>query len=389
MRVTSPLFALVAGEASGDNLGAALIGAIRARVPGARFIGIAGPRMREAGCEALGSSDELALMGLAEILRHLPRLLRLRQRLLRELVARDPAVFIGIDAPEFNLRLAKQLKSRGIATVQYVSPQVWAWRQGRVRGIAAACDRILCLLPFESAFYARHGIEARFVGHPLADQFPLEPDRAAARAALGVDPAATVVAILPGSRMGEVSRLAAPFAATAAWLAARRPELQFLAPLVNAATRARFEAELAAGPPIRCIDGQSRRVLAAADVVLTASGTATLETLLSRRPMVVAYKLAPLTVLLLRWLGLVKVRHFAQPNLLVGREVVPEFFQEAVVPEALGAAVLRWLDRPAELAALEQAFAAVHHELRRGGASLAAEAVLELLPTDEPQRSQG
>jgi len=391
--MASPLIALVAGEASGDNLGAALMAAIRERVPGARFVGIPGPRMREAGCEALASSDELALMGLAEILRHLPRLIRLRRRMVRELVARTPAVFIGIDAPEFNLGLAKKLKSRGIATVQYVSPQVWAWRQGRVRGIAAACDRILCLLPFEPAFYAAHGVNARFVGHPLADQFPLEPDRAAAREALGIAPAAKVVAILPGSRLGEVSRLAAPFIATAAWLRARRADLQFVAPLATVATRVCFETELeaarrsdpagaasAAALTIKVLDGQSRLVLAAADVVLLASGTATLETLLTRRPMVVAYKLAPLTAFLLRRLGLVKVQYFAQPNLLVGREVVPEFFQEAVTPEALGAAVLRWLEQPADLAALEDSFATVHRELRRGGAGLAAEAVLELLP---------
>ena len=391
--MASPLIALVAGEASGDNLGAALMAAIRERVPGARFVGIPGPRMREAGCEALASSDELALMGLAEILRHLPRLIRLRRRMVRELVARAPAVFIGIDAPEFNLGLAKILKSRGIATVQYVSPQVWAWRQGRVRGIAAACDRILCLLPFEPAFYAAHDVSARFVGHPLADQFPLEPDRAAAREALGIAQSATVVAILPGSRLGEVSRLAAPFIGTAAWLSARRADLQFVAPLATAATRACFEAELeearrsdpggatsTAALSIKMFDGQSRLVLAAADVVLLASGTATLETLLTRRPMVVAYKLAPLTAFLLRRFGLVKVRYFAQPNLLVGRAVVPEFFQEAVTPEALGAAVLHWLEQPADLAALEESFATVHRELRRGGAGLAAEAVLELLP---------
>lgn len=383
MSEPAPLIALVAGEASGDNLGAALINAIRERLPAARFVGVTGPRMREAGCESLASSEELALMGLAEILRHLPRLIRLRRRLVRELLSRQPAVFIGIDAPEFNLGLAKILKRQGMATVQYVSPQVWAWRQGRVRSIAAACDRILCLLPFEPAFYAAHGVSARFVGHPLADQFPLEPDRLAARRALGLDPAATVVAILPGSRMGEVSRLAGPFIAAAGWLAERRPELQFVAPLASAATRAKFQATLETARPsvaIKLCDGQSRLVLAAADVVLLASGTATLETLLTRRPMVVAYKLAPLTAFLLRRLGLVKVKYFAQPNLLVGREVVPEFFQEAATPEALGAAVLRWLEQPGELVALEDAFAQVHRQLRCGGAALAAEAVLELLP---------
>ena len=389
----APLIALVAGEASGDNLGAALIAAIRERVPGARFIGVPGPRMREAGCEALASSDELALMGLAEILRHLPRLIRLRRRLLGELRHRRPAVFIGLDAPEFNLGLARKLKQSGIPTVQYVSPQVWAWRQGRVRGIGESCDRILCLLPFEPDFYARHGVTARFVGHPLADQFPLEADRAAARATLGLAADDEVVALLPGSRMGEVSRLAEPFVGAAAWLAARRPTAKFVAPLTNAATRECFEAALdaaaagGAGVPVKVVQGQSRAVLAAADVVLVASGTATLETLLTRRPMVVAYRLAPLTAFLLRRLHLVKVRHFSQPNLLVGREVVPEFFQEAATPAALGAALLHWLEAPQARTDLSAAFEAVHRELRRGGAGLAAEAVLELLrETAAPDR---
>jgi lipid-A-disaccharide synthase len=383
------LIALVAGEASGDNLGAALIAAIRERVPSARFVGVPGPRMREAGCEALAASDELALMGLTEILRHLPRLIGLRRRLVRELLARRPAVFVGIDAPEFNLGLAKRLKAGGVPAVQYVSPQVWAWRQGRVRGIAESCDRILCLLPFEPAFYAEHGVTARFVGHPLADQFPLEADRAGARTALGLSMSDEVIALLPGSRMGEVSRLAAPFIGAAQWIASKRitskrPGVKFVVPLTSASTRACFEAALgeasaASTLSLKLLDGQSRLALAAADVVLTASGTATLETLLSQRPMVVAYKLAPLTAFLLRGLGLVKVRHFSQPNLLVGREIVPEFFQEAATPEALGAAVLQWLEEPRRLGELRDEFGRVHRDLRRGGAALAAEAVLELV----------
>ena len=386
-----PLIALVAGEASGDNLGAALIDALRARVPNARFVAIAGPRMRAAGCEVLASSEELAVMGLAEILRHLRRLWALRARVTRELLARRPDVFIGIDAPEFNLGLARRLKAAGVRTVQYVSPQVWAWRQSRVHDIARACDRILCLLPFEPAFYAAHGVEARFVGHPLADQFPLQPDRAAARAALGIDPGAEVVAVLPGSRAGEVLRLAAPFAAAASWLHERRPGVRFVAPLTTAATREIFDAawcETAPAVPVQIEDGKSRWVLAAADVVLVASGTATLETLLTQRPMVVAYKLAPLTAFLLRQLGLVKVAHFAQANLLVGRRAVPEFFQSEVRAESLGGALLHWLeaarapaDSPAaqELAQLRTEFAGVHAQLRCNGAALAAQAVLELL----------
>lgn len=382
MAGTAPVIALVAGEASGDNLGAALIEALRERLPDARFIGVAGPRMRAAGCEAIADSGELALMGLAEILRHLPRLLRLRRSVTRQIVAARPAVFIGIDAPEFNLGLAARLKVQGIRTVQYVSPQVWAWRQGRVKGIGAACDRILCLLPFEPAFYAAHGVEARFVGHPLADQFPTRPDRAAARAALGLADGDTVVAVLPGSREGEVSRLAAPFAGAAAWLASHRPATRFVAPMVNAAVRARFESEWAVRAPglaVQVLDGRAREALAAADVVLVASGTATLETLLSKRPMVVAYRLAGLTAFLLRRLGLVKVKHFSQPNLLVGREVVPEFFQEAATPRALGAALLAWLDDPARVAAAGAAFDDVHQQLRQGGAARAADAVLEVI----------
>jgi lipid-A-disaccharide synthase len=380
--VAGPVIAVVAGEASGDNLGAALIAALRARSPDARIIGVAGPRMRAAGCEAFADAEELAVMGLTEVLRHLPRLLKLRRGLIARFTAARPDVFVGIDAPEFNLGLAARLKAQGIRTVQYVSPQVWAWRQGRVRGIGEACDRILCLLPFEPPFYERHGIAARFVGHPLADQFPMEPDRGAARAGLGLPSGETVVAVLPGSRMGEVSRLAAPFAGAAAWLAARRPGLRFVAPMVNAAVRARFEAawaQAAPGVPVQIVDGRSREVLAAADVVLVASGTATLETLLSKRPMVVAYRLGAVTAFLLQRLGLVKVQHFSQPNLLAGREVVPELFQDAATPEALGAAVLDWLVSPERVAPLQATFADVHAQLRRGGADLAAEAVLELL----------
>lgn len=380
--MAGPVIAVVAGEASGDNLGAALITALRARSPDARIIGVAGPRMRAAGCEALADAEELAVMGLTEVLRHLPRLLKLRRGLITRFTAARPDVFVGIDAPEFNLGLAARLKAQGIRTVQYVSPQVWAWRQGRVRGIGEACDRILCLLPFEPPFYERHGIAARFVGHPLADQFPMEPDRGAARAGLGLPAGETVVAVLPGSRMGEVSRLAAPFAGAAAWLSARRPGLRFVAPMVNAAVRARFEAawaQAAPGVPVQIVDGRSRDVLAAADVVLVASGTATLETLLSKRPMVVAYRLGAVTAFLLQRLGLVKVQHFSQPNLLAGREVVPEFFQDAATPEALGAAVLDWLESPERVAPLQATFADVHAQLRRGGADLAAEAVLELL----------
>ncbi len=305
--------------------------------------------MRAAGCEPLADSEELAVMGLAEVLQHLPRLLKLRRRVREAILARKPAVFVGIDAPEFNLGLAGWLKARGLRTVQYVSPQVWAWRQGRVKHIGEAVDRVLCLLPFEVDFYARNAVTARFVGHPLADQIPLEADRAGARIALGLPPDATVVALLPGSRLGEVERLGFDFARTAALLAsARSPASRFIAPMANARVRAVFERQVAeARADVTLYDGRSQEVLAAADVVLVASGTATLETLLTQRPMVVAYRVAGFTAFVLRSLGLVKVRHFSQPNLLAGEGVVPEFIQEQVTPENLAGAVSAWLDDPA------------------------------------------
>lgn len=372
---------LVAGESSGDQLGAALIAALRARHPNVECFGVAGPKMRAQGCEAWASADELAVMGLTEVLHHLPRLLRLRRDLLRRFEAARPDVFVGIDAPEFNLGLAARLKKAGLRTVQYVSPQVWAWRQGRVRTIGRACDLVLCLLPFETDFYESHGVRAEFVGHPLADLIPLDVDRAEARRALGIDPTAPFIALLPGSRMGEVTRLGNDFAAAARWIERQRPEIQFIAPMASERVRSVFEAQAknAGVQRIHFVDGQSHRVLAAANVVLTASGTATLETMLSKRPMVVAYRLGAITAFILRRLGMVKVPYFSQPNLLVGRRLVPEFFQEQVTGEALGAALLRELDDTQRMQALEQEFREVHQKLRRGGADRAAAAILELV----------
>jgi len=371
----------VAGEASGDNLGGPLIHALAASVPGSRFFGIAGPRMSESGCEAWYPSDALAVMGLAEIVRHLPRLLRLRRDLLARLVAQRPDAFIGIDSPEFNLRVAASLKRARIPTVQYVSPQVWAWRQGRVRSIAEAVDLVLCVLPFETSFYDAHDVRAVFVGHPLADRIPLEPDAAAARAALGIAPTGAVVAVLPGSRAGEVKRLGPPFAATMAWLHERRPDLAFVAPMANAGARTGFEQALAAhapGVPVQLVDGRSQDVLAASDAVLVTSGTATLETALAKRPMVVAYRVAPFTARLLRGFKLVKTEYFSQPNLLAGRALVPEYFQEQVRPEVLGPALLAQLERP-DRGALVDAYRDIHLTLRRDASHRAADAVLELV----------
>jgi len=370
----------VAGEASGDNLGGALLDALHAREPGLRAFGVAGPRMVAAGCEPWVNADELAVMGLAEILRHLPRLLRLRRDLVTRLLAVRPDVFVGIDSPEFNLRVAGQLKAHGIPTVQYVSPQVWAWRQGRVRSIGRSVDLILCVLPFESRFYDQHAVRAVFVGHPLADRIPLDSPSGPARATLGLDASAPTIAVLPGSRQGEIARLGVPFAATVAWLHARRPDLQFVAPMANAAARAGFTASLAMhapGAPVTVVDGRAQEALAAADAVLVASGTATLETALIKRPMVVAYRVAPLTAWLMREMKLMKAEFFAHPNLLAGRQVVPEYLQDDVRPEVLGPALLAQLERP-DRAELVATFTGIHHALRRDASARAADAILEL-----------
>ena len=384
---------LVAGETSGDTLGAALIVALRERVPNVEVFGMAGPKMVAAGCEAWASSDDLGVMGLVEVLAHLPRLIGLRRSLIERFARERPDVVVGIDVPDFNLGLEKQLKRRGLRTVQYVSPQVWAWRQGRVKTLGQSCDLVLCLLPFETEFYAQHGVHAEFVGHPLADQIPLDVDRDGARCALGLDLNVTVVALLPGSRMGEVQRLGADFIAAAAHIAKRRPDIKFIAPMASRRVRGAFEQQLAGAlgwnsrgrgdeptlppPAIEVLDGQAQTALAAADGVIVASGTATLETLLSKRPMVVAYRLGALTAFVLRRFGLVKVPYFSQPNLLLGRRRVPEFFQERVTGAALGDALLKQMSDPGEVAKLQSEFRRVHEVLRRGGAARAADAILE------------
>jgi lipid-A-disaccharide synthase len=372
---------LVAGESSGDNLGAALIEALRARAPQARFVGVAGPRMQAAGCERLADSEELAVMGLFEVLHHLPRLLGQRPRVRAAMLARRPDVFVGIDAPEFNLGLSAKLRASGLRTVQYVSPQVWAWRRGRASRMARDLDLVLCLLPFERSVYDEAGLRAIFVGHPLADQLPLVPDRAGARATLGLPPDAPVVAVLPGSRRGEVARLATDFAGTIAWLAVRRPGLVFVAALAGDVTRGSFEAALARHAPgvaVTVVQGRTQAALTAADAVLVASGTATLETLLCKRPMVVAYRLGALTAFLLRRFGLLKAPFFAQPNLLAGRHVVPELAQDEVSPERLGREIERWLDEPDAAAELATLFTAIHRQLRQGASERAAAAILAL-----------
>lgn len=383
---------LVAGEASGDRLGADFMRAVLARRPDTRFYGIAGPQMAAAGCEVLAGADSLAVMGLAEVLRHLPRILAVRRRILAEFLGRRPDVFVGIDAPEFNLGVAGALHAAGIRTVQYVSPQVWAWRRGRVRGMARSLDRVLCLLPFEQRFYAGQGLAAEFVGHPLADHMPLDPDRAAARASLGIHGHVPVLAVLPGSRLGEVARLAEPFARTLRQLARERPALQFVAPMAGPAVHGVFAATLqrhARGVTVRLLEGQAGTALTAADAVLVASGTATLESLLCKRPMVVAYRVAPLTAGVLRLFRLMKAPFIAQPNLLAGRQVVEEYVQDQVCPAVLVPAVCRALDDDAHRRDLERLFRELHLELRRNASERAADAVLAVASSAPPPAVHG
>jgi lipid-A-disaccharide synthase len=373
---------LLAGEASGDTLGADLIVALRLRAPDAKFFGVAGPKMLAAGCESWEPSESLAVMGLFDVLRDLPRLAKLLARIKRMFLTEHPDVFIGIDAPDTNLRVARRLHAAGIPTVQYVSPQVWAWRQGRARTMRESVDLVLCLLPFEKRFYDEHGIRAEFVGHPLADAIPENIDRELARRTLGLADQASVVALLPGSRRGEVARLAADFAATARWLALQRPDLKFIAPMASAATRQIFSRVLerdAPGVEVQLIDGQATLALSAANVVLVASGTASLEAALCKRPMVVVYRLGALTAWMLTRFNLVKSKFFAQPNLLADRRVVGEYFQDQIIPESIGAELLMWLDDTERRSDLEREFARIHADLRRGAGTRAAQAILELL----------
>lgn len=384
--------ALCAGEASGDTLGAGLIAQLRQRYPHAQFAGIGGEQMRAAGLDAWHDASELAVMGLAEVLRHLPRLLRLRRAFRERLLAWTPDVFVGIDAPDFNLGMERWLRERGVRTVHYVSPSVWAWREKRAEKIGRSADRVLCLFPMEPAIYARHGVDARFVGHPLADEMPLDPDRDAARRQLGLDLQRPLLALLPGSRLGEIERLGADFLSASARLLEAEPTLQIVAPMASDAARDAFQRVLAAHPDsialgaaLRVIPGQARTLMIASDVILLASGTATLEAMLAKRPMVVAYKVAPLTYALVKGLGLLKVDHYSLPNVLAGAPVVPELMQENCTPEKLSDAVLHWLRDPAAAAALAPRFRELHEQLRCDASARAADAVAELLESPHGQ----
>jgi len=373
---------IVANEPSGDILGAAVVTELRALVPDVSFVGVAGPRMLDAGCKTLFPMERLSVMGLTEVIGHLGELLRLRHRLFEYFSAEPPDCFIGVDAPDFNLGLERRLRERGIATVHLVSPTVWAWRPGRVKGIRRAVDLMLCVFPFEESFLRSHGVPAKFVGHPLADQIPMGVDQASAREALGLPGEGLIVAILPGSRTSEMERLAGPFIETARRLLDARPDLRFVVPLVNARLRGLFESELsrqAPGLPVTLVDGQSRVVLSACDCALAASGTATLEALLHKRPMVVGYRVHPLTYWLVRLFGLVKVRHVAMANLLADRELAPELIQGDCTADRLVPEMLSLIDHPDRRAEIAAEYARIHAGMRHNAGVAAARAILQLI----------
>jgi lipid-A-disaccharide synthase len=372
-------FALVAGEASGDLLAGLLLDGMRARWPGLRAGGIGGPRMAERGFDAWWPQEKLAVSGYVEVLRHYRELSGIRNQLREKLLADPPSAFIGVDAPDFNLDLEVSLKSRGVKTVHFVCPSIWAWRAGRVEKIRRAADHVLCIFPFEPSLLAQHGIASTYVGHPLANVIPMQPDRAAARQALGLHRTGEVLAILPGSRASEVQRLAPRFFEAAARIRRARPGIELIVPAVPGRMAALNDAARAAGldGALKIVPGQSHAVLAACDLALVASGTATLEAALFKRPMVIAYAVNWLTYRMMRsmqlqpWVGL--------PNILCNEFVVPELLQDEANPESLAAAVLEWLGSPARMAAVQEKFCALHTLLRRDTATLATDAIQQVI----------
>jgi lipid-A-disaccharide synthase len=373
---------IVATELSGDILGAGLIKEILARYPDALFEGIAGPAMMAAGCRSMFPLERLSVMGLVEVLKHLPELLSIRRTLAKHFIANPPDLFIGIDGPDFNLSLERKLKQAGIPTVHYVCPSFWAWRSKRVEKIRKATNLVLSILPFEQEILQKHRVASAYVGHPMADDIPIEVDQQAAREGLGISSEKQIVALLPGSRRGEVEALAGIFLQTAMLFWQRNPDSHFIVPLVNSRIRELFEQQLhrvAPGLPVTLLDGNSRDAMLAADVVLVASGTATLEALLLKRPMIVAYRLHPLTYWILTTFRLLKVDHVALANLLAGREIAPEFIQGAATPGALARALNRLLASPDLLADIQATSTKIHQDLRRDANRSAADAVLPLI----------
>ncbi len=377
------IIGMVVGEASGDLLGAGLMRALRQYFPDALFQGVGGPKMLAEGFESLFPQDRLAVMGLVEPLARLPELLRIRRRLRQHFLQQRPAVFIGIDSPDFNLDLELSLRQGGIKTVHYVSPSVWAWRQGRIKKISRAVDLMLTLLPFEADFYRNNNVPVAYVGHPLADTIPLQPDPAAAVEALQLGEQIKgnkIIALLPGSRAAEVARMGPLFWQVAEYCASRQKNLVFLVPSANAARHQQLEeqlGELSSHLPIHLIEGQSHKIMEAADVVIMASGTTTLEAMLLKRPMIVVYKLADLTYQILS--RLVKVKYISLPNLLANKSVVPEFIQERATPVAVGDALLNYLNNPSTTKKLMATFHDLHAQLKQNSDEQAAQAIAKLI----------
>ncbi len=360
--------AIVAGEASGDLLGAALIRAVRERNPDVEFFGIAGPKMMAEGATTLFPMEKLAVRGYVEVLKHFREILGIRNQLARRLLAQKPDLFIGVDAPDFNLGLEAKLKSAGVRTVHYVSPSIWAWRANRIHGIKRSVDRMLAVFPFEEAIYEKAGIPVSYVGHPLADTMPLEPDRDGARSQLRLARTGPAVALLPGSRVSELEAHADLMIDTARRLHKERPELRFFVPLATRETRDYFEARLYAREaqdlPLTVLFGHARLALHAADVALIASGTATLEAALARCPMVITYRVPKLTYWLMKRKALLP--YVGLPNILAGEFVVPELLQDDATPENLAQALGNWLDNKEARTRLRERFADMHRELARG-----------------------
>ncbi len=381
-RSTSLHIALVAAEPSGDHLGAALMQAINAQIPDVSYSGIGGPEMIAAGMQSLYPMDKLSVMGLVEVLPHLPELLRIRRQLAQHLIDNPPDVFIGVDAPDFNLGLAKKMKAAGIRTVQYVAPTVWAWKQQRVKILREVLDLVLSIFPFEQEFLLRHHVPSIYVGHPLADQVPLNPDPASARAALGIARDVPLLALLPGSRVGEIKRLSKPFLEAAAMLAQQLPHLKVVAPMVNGRIHELFEQQRQQlTPDLDCslVDKQADLVLEAADAVLTASGTATLQTLLYQKPMVVGYRVNAITYRLLTLFRRIKIKHIAMANLLAGEALAPEFIQHRCTAEKIAPALLCLMTDRQQIDVIQQRYREIHRQLQQNAAKKAADAVLNLL----------
>lgn len=369
---------IVVGEMSGDALAASLIQSLIRHYPKLQFEGILGPNLLKLGGQSLYPMELLSVMGLVEPLARLPSILKARRHLIQYFVKNPPDIFIGVDAPDFNLSLENTLRKKGIKTVHYVSPSVWAWRQGRIHLIKKAVDLMLTLFPFEAKFYQDHQIPVCFTGHPFADQIPLEINTDQAKKALGLESNRPVVLLLPGSRNGELKYLAETFLQTARLLCLKRPDLQFILPLISDAHRAKFEvlkAKIAPEIPIQIQIGHARKMMEAADVVLVTSGTATLEVMLHKKPMVVVYKMHPITYQIAK--RIVKVPYISLPNLLAGEKLVPEFIQAEAKPELLAAAILDAIDK--ENSQLIQTFTKLQLSLKKDASETAAQAVLALL----------